>query len=174
MTSDSIMAYNGIEPAIDPEAIILPGARVVGNVTIGAGSSVWFNSVIRGDETPITIGEKTNIQDLVMIHSTKGISETHIGNGVTVGHAATLHGCIIEDNVLIGMGAIVLDNARIGEYAFIGAGAMVTGGTVVPPRTLWLGSPAKMKRELRPEEIESINVTRELYHQKALGYTTEK
>ena len=174
MTSDSIQAFDGIFPAIDPEAIVLPGARIVGNVTIGAKSSVWFNSIIRGDESAITIGEMTNIQDLVMIHSTKGISETHIGNGVTVGHAATLHGCIIGDNALIGMGAIILDNARIGECAFIGAGAMITGGTVVPPRTLWLGSPAKMKRELRPEEIDNIIATKELYYQKALAYTAEK
>jgi carbonic anhydrase/acetyltransferase-like protein (isoleucine patch superfamily) len=132
---------------IDPTAYIAQGAVVLGDVQIGKDSSVWYNSVLRGDTDRITIGEATNIQDLSMIHADPGIPCV-IGNRVTVGHRAILHGCIVEDDCLIGMGAIVLNGARIGRGSLIGAAALVLEGTVVPPESLVLGFPAKVVRQV--------------------------
>ena len=126
-------------------------AAVVGDVTLGENSSVWFGAVLRGDEGAITVGDGSNIQDNCTLHGS-----VRVGNRVTVGHNAILHGCTVEDGALIGMGACVLDGAVIGEQSLIGAGALVTGGTVIPPRSLVLGSPAKVKRELTEEEVASL------------------
>ena len=144
------------------DIVLLAGARVSGNVTMGKGCSVWYNAVIRGDEAPISIGENTNIQDNAVLH-TSHEPALIVGSGVTVGHSAILHGCTVGDNTLIGMGAIVLDGAVIGRDCIIGAGALVTGGTVIPDGHMALGSPAKVVRPLRPEEIEHNRINAEAY-----------
>ncbi len=143
--------FDGISPKVGENTFIADNAAIVGDVTIGENSSVWFGAVIRGDEGKITIGNNTNIQDNATVHS-----ETKIGNGVTIGHNAIVHGCEIGDNVLIGMGATILDSAVIGEDSIVGAGALVTGKKVFPPKSLIIGSPAILKRELSEEEVESI------------------
>lgn len=136
------------------DVVLLEGARVSGQVTMGRGCSVWYNAVIRGDEAPISVGENTNIQDCAVLHTTEGYPLT-VGSGVTVGHSAILHSCAVGDNTLIGMGAIVLDEAVVGRDCIIGAGALVTKGTVIPDGSMAFGSPAKVVRPLTPEEIES-------------------
>jgi carbonic anhydrase/acetyltransferase-like protein (isoleucine patch superfamily) len=130
---------------IDPTAFIAQGAIVLGDVVIGGGSSVWYNSVLRGDTDRITIGAQTNIQDLSMIHADPGIPCV-VGNRVTVGHRVILHGCVIEDDCLIGMGAVLLNGVKIGSGSVIGAGALVLENTEVPPGSLVLGFPAKVVR----------------------------
>ncbi len=137
------------------EVLILPGAAVNGDVTLGRGCSVWYNAVIRGDVSPIRIDEDTNIQDNAVLHTSYQFPLV-LGRGVTVGHGAILHGCTVEDNVLIGMGAIVLDGAVIGRDSIVGAGALVTKNTRIPPGSMVLGSPAKVKRALTEEEIAAI------------------
>ena len=143
-----IYSFDGITPKIADSAFLAESADIIGDVTIGDGSSIWFGAAIRGDEGKIVIGENSNIQDNATIHS-----NTKIGNGVTVGHNAIVHGCEIADNCLIGMGATVLDGARIGEGSLVGAGALVTGGKEFPPKSLILGSPAKLVRELSDDEV---------------------
>ena len=150
----------------DETVILLPGARVNGDVTLGPGCSVWFNAVIRGDEAPIAIGENTNIQDNATLHTSYG-HPMNVGSGVTVGHNAILHSCTVGDNCLIGMGAIVLDDAVIGRDCIVGAGALVTKRTVIPDGSMVLGSPARVKRALTPEEIDGI-------HRNALAYVRDK
>ena len=139
----------------DEDVIILPGARVSGDVTIGPGCSIWYNTVIRGDEAPIIIGENSNIQDNSTLH-TNDVQPLVIGNYVTVGHNVVLHSCTIEDGCLIGMGAIVLDGAVVGENSIVGAGALVTKGNVIPAGSMVLGSPARVKRPLTEEEIAGV------------------
>jgi carbonic anhydrase/acetyltransferase-like protein (isoleucine patch superfamily) len=132
---------------IDPTAYIAPGAVVLGDVQIGRDSSVWYNSVLRGDTDRITIGDATNIQDLSMIHADPGIP-CSVGNRVTIGHRVILHGCTVEDDCLIGMGAVVLNGAKIGHGSVIGASALILEGTIVPPDSLVLGIPAKVVRQV--------------------------
>ena len=132
---------------IDPTAFIAPGAIVLGDVHLGAESSVWYNAVLRGDTDRITIGEQTNIQDLTMIHADPGVPCT-IGCRVTVGHRVILHGCTVEDDCLIGMGAIVLNGARIGRGSIVGAGALVLEKMEVPPGSMVVGSPARIRRDV--------------------------
>ena len=127
------------------------GAVIVGNVTIGDESSVWYNAVVRGDQAEVVIGSGTNIQDGAIVHCSTGFP-CHIGNGVTVGHNAVVHGCTVGHNTLIGMGSVVLDGAVVGDDCIIGAGALVTGGTVIPDGMLALGAPAKVIRPLTEEE----------------------
>ena len=140
-----------ISPKLSDNTFIADSAAVIGDVTLGKNVSVWFGAAIRGDEGSIEIGDSTNIQDNATVHS-----KTKIGCGVTVGHNAIVHGCTVGDNVLVGMGAIVLDGAEIGEDSIIGAGALVTGGKKFPPKSLILGSPASVKRELSEDEVASI------------------
>ena len=139
---------------IDSTAYLAQGAVVTGDVTVGADLGIWYNAVIRGDEAPIQIGARSNIQDNATVH-VDADAPVRIGEGVTVGHNAIVHGCTIGDNTLIGMGAIVLDNAVIGRDCIIGAGALVTEGKTVPDGTVWFGSPAKQARQMRPEDIEA-------------------
>lgn len=134
------------------DVVLLPGARVSGEVTIGRGSSVWYNAVIRGDESAITVGEDTNIQDNAVLHTSHDLPLV-VGSGVTIGHSAILHSCTVGDNTLIGMGAIVLDGASVGRDCIVGAGSLVTGGTVIPDGSMAFGSPARVVRPLREEEI---------------------
>jgi carbonic anhydrase/acetyltransferase-like protein (isoleucine patch superfamily) len=151
-----IIPYKGKMPKIDPTVFIAPTAVVIGDVEIGENSSVWFNAVIRGDVYYIRIGNNTNIQDGSVIHVTTDTYATIIGNSVIMGHNVVAHGCTIKDKALIGMGAILLDNCEIGEQALVAAGSLVPMGMKVPPRTLVAGMPAKVKRELTPEELARI------------------
>jgi carbonic anhydrase/acetyltransferase-like protein (isoleucine patch superfamily) len=148
-----IITYADHTPHIDPSAYVQASAQVIGDVEIGAHSSVWFNVVIRGDIYPIRIGARTNIQDNATIHVTGGRWATAIGDDVTVGHGVILHGCQVADRCLIGIGAIVLDGARIEADCLIAAGSLVAPGRRIPAGHLAKGSPAKVVRPLRPDEF---------------------
>ena len=147
-----IVPFEGVTPTLAANVFVAPGAVIVGDVVIGDASSVWYTTVVRGDVMPIRIGARVNIQDGSVIHVTSRTSPTHIGDDVTIGHRAIIHGCTIERGALIGMGAIILDNAVIGEGSLVGAGAIVTSGTIVPPGSLVIGAPARVKRPLTDEE----------------------
>lgn len=152
----------------DDDVVILSGARVVGDVTIGPDSSVWFNAVLRGDSSPIIIGRGCNIQDNVTVHCDPGYPTT-LGDYVTVGHGAILHGCTVGSHTLIGMGAIVLDGAVIGDHCLVGAGALVTGKLNAPAGSLILGNPATVRRPLTQEELEEVeNAAQGYIHEKEL------
>ncbi|WP_295751927.1 gamma carbonic anhydrase family protein [uncultured Oscillibacter sp.] len=142
------MAYQLRET--DENVLICDGAKVSGDVTLGRGVSVWYNAVLRGDDGAITVGEDTNIQDCAVLHE-----ETRVGAGCTIGHGAIVHGCTVGDNVLIGMGAVVLNGAVIGDDCVVGAGALVTGKMNAPAGSMILGSPAKVVRSLTEKEIAS-------------------
>lgn len=150
-----ILKFKEFYPKIDSTAWIAPSADVIGNVTVGENSSVWFNCVIRSDVNKVVIGKNTNIQDLSMIH-TDTHTQTIIGDNVTIGHKVMLHGCKIEDNCLIGMSATILDDAVIGKGSIVGANSLVTSGKVFPPRSLIMGSPAKVVKELTKEDEEKL------------------
>ncbi len=174
-----IRPFNGIMPQIDHSAFIAETAVIIGDVQIGPESSIWYNVVVRGDVNYIRIGARTNIQDQCMLHvsSPKAADDPGapltIGNDVTIGHGVTLHGCTIAENAFIGMQAIIMDKAVVGTGALIGARALVTEGTIIPPYTLWLGSPAKLKRELTSDEIIKLRKTAENYIGYAALYRNE-
>ena len=138
----------------DENAVILPGAAVVGDVTLGPDCSVWFNAVLRGDGKPIVLGRGCNVQDCAVLHS--DVFPTVLGEYVTVGHGAIVHGCTVGDNTVVGMGAIVLNGAKIGRNCMVGAGAVVTGKTDAPDGSLLVGSPAKVVRPLTDEEVAGL------------------
>lgn len=148
-----IRTFGDQAPRLHGSVFVAEDAVVVGDVEIGADSSLWYGTVVRGDVNAIRIGARTNLQDHTVVHVTSRTHPTTLGDDVTVGHRVVLHGCTVHDRCLVGIGAIVLDGAVIGPDAMIGAGALVAPGTVVPPGTLWLGAPAKQKRPLTPEEI---------------------
>ena len=174
-----IKAFQKIHPEIDPSAFIAETAVIIGEVHIGPQSSIWYNVVARGDVNFIKIGSRTNIQDLSMLHVThkKHADDPGapliIGDDVTVGHSVTLHGCTIENGAFIGMQAMVMDKAVIGQGALIGARALVTEGTVVPPHTLWVGAPAKFKRELTADEQAWLKKSPDNYVKYALQYIND-
>ncbi len=141
---------------------VAPGAHVIGDVRIGEDVSVWFGAVIRADNEPIRLGARSNIQDLSVLHSDPG-SPLTLGEGVTVGHKVTLHGCTIGDNCLIGIGAIILNRARIGANCLVGAGSLVTEGKIFPDGVLIMGAPARLVRELTPEQIEGLTRSADHY-----------
>lgn len=147
-----ILPVKGISPVWGEECFIAPNATIVGDVEMGKRCSVWFNAVIRGDVNRITIGDETNIQDGAVIHATYLRASTHIGNRVSVGHNAIVHGCIVKDHVLIGMGAIVMDNAVIEEFCIIAAGAVVLENTICESGYLYAGTPAKKIKPLTDEQ----------------------
>ncbi len=151
-----IRAFEGVSPRIAESAFVEESASVIGDVVIGDESSIWFHTVIRADMHHIRIGKRTNIQDLCCLHVRYKAGATILGNGVTVGHHVILHACTIADRVLVGMGAIVMDGVEIGEDCLIGAGALVTPGTIVPPRSLVLGSPARIQRSVTRDEMDLI------------------
>lgn len=155
-----ILPVNGIMPQIPDDCFVAPNATIVGDVQMGNNCSIWFNAVVRGDVNKIRMGNKVNIQDGACVHCTFEKTETILGNSVSVGHNAIVHGCVVEDNVLIGMGAIVMDNAHIGTGSIIAAGAVVLEGTVVPPGSIYAGIPAKKVKDVSPElmkgEVERI------------------
>ncbi len=148
--------HRGRLPVLEPSAYVDASAQVIGDVHIGAHSSVWMNAVIRGDVNSIRIGQRSNVQDGTVVHVMHDTHPTVIGDDVTVGHAAIVHGCTIGDRVLIGMGATVLNGATIGDDTIVAARALVTEGAVIPPRSLVMGSPARVKRPLTDEEVASI------------------
>ncbi|MBK5244350.1 MAG: gamma carbonic anhydrase family protein [Eubacteriaceae bacterium] len=148
---------------------IAKSADVVGKVKLGDFISIWFQTVLRADIEPITVGDRTNIQDGTVVHVAPGYP-TLIGEGVSIGHNAIIHGCEIGNNVLVGMGAILLNGAKIGDNSIVGAGSLVTQGKVFPPNSLILGSPAKVVRELREEEVTSIQVNAQEYLELMQGY----
>ena len=151
-----IRTFQGIIPVIPKSCFIEDTAVVIGDVVMGEQCSVWFHTVIRGDVHYIRIGHRTNIQDLSMLHVTHDTHPLIIGSDVTIGHHVVLHGCTLKDRVLIGMGAIVMDGALIGEDSVVGAGALVTERTIVPPKSLVLGSPAKVRRPVTEKELSWI------------------
>lgn len=151
----SVLSVAGSSPAIDPSAFIAAGARVIGAVALGEGSSVWYNAVLRADGDTITIGAGSNLQDSVSVHVDRG-SPVRLGENVSVGHNAVVHGCTIGDGSLIGMGAVVLNGAVIGDGCLVAAGAVVLEDTVIPSGSLVAGVPAKVRRELSTEEREGI------------------
>lgn len=150
-----IKGYQGIEPKIDETAFIAESVDVIGQVTIGKNANIWYGSVLRADDNYITVGENTNIQDGSVVHISEGYP-TVIGNNVTIGHKAIIHGCEIGDNTLIGMGSIVLDGAKVGEFTLLGAGSLVPPGKEIPSGVLAMGSPAKVIRELSEQEKENL------------------
>lgn len=148
--------YRGRLPAIDPSAFVDDTAQVIGDVAIGPESSVWMGAVIRGDVNDIRIGARSNVQDGTIVHVMHGVHPTRIGDDVTIGHGAIVHGCTIGHRVLIGMGATVLNGAVVGDDCIVAAGALVPEGMVVPPRSMVMGMPAKVKRGLSDAELASI------------------
>lgn len=158
----NILTYRGKTPHIDPTAYLAPGAQLIGDVTIGDHSSIWFNAVLRGDINRIVIGHHTNIQDLSLCHVADNLA-CLVGNYVTVGHRAILHACTIGDEVLVGMGATVMDGVVIGNQSIIGAHALLTKGLQVPPGSLVYGSPAKVISQLGETERHAIKGWAEKY-----------
>ena len=168
-----IGSFKGIYPKIDESNFIAHSADVFGDVQLGSRTSVWFNATIRGDVNVVRIGRESNVQDNAVLHCTGGTGPLHIGSRVTIGHGAIVHGCTIGDNVLVGMGAVILDGATIGSNTIIGAKALVTGGTAVPPGSMVLGIPAKVVRPLSDKEITEIGVFADKYLANIDGYRAE-
>jgi len=154
---------------LDPSAFVAPGAVVVGDVTLGPRSSVWFNAVVRGDSAPVEIGEESNLQDLCVVHEDEGLP-ARVGARVTIGHRAIVHGCVIEDDCLIGMGAILLSGARIGRGSLVGAGALVREGQIVLPGSRVIGLPGRVVGEVAPEQRERFRESAAHYAALARSY----
>ncbi len=162
-----IQTFDGHTPRLHPTSWVHDGAWLIGEVELASEASVWPTAVMRGDMGPIYLGESSNLQDGAVCHNTGGSSTTRIGARVTVGHRAVLHGCIIEDDCLIGMGAIVMDNAVIGRGSIVGAGAVVLGGRVIPPGSMVLGAPGKVARAVTDAEKQWIDYSWQVYVDRA-------
>ena len=160
----------GLKPKIDKSVFIADGVRIIGDVELGEGVTVWFNSVIRGDVNSIKLGPNCNIQDNSCLHVEYGKYSLTLEEGVTVGHSVTLHGCYLEHNCLVGMGTTILNGARIGAESIVGAGALVPEDMIVPPRSLVLGCPAKLRRTLGEDEILSLHESAQRYTKYGLSY----
>jgi carbonic anhydrase/acetyltransferase-like protein (isoleucine patch superfamily) len=166
-----LRSHRGRTPRVHPTAYIDSSAQVIGDVEIGEESSVWMAVVIRGDVNRIRIGRRSNVQDGTVVHVMKDTHATTIGDDVTIGHAAVIHGCTVEDRCLIGMGTILLNGARIGTGSIVAAGTLVVEGMEVPPRSLVMGSPGRVKRALTDEEIAGIQTLADRYVAYRLDYT---
>lgn len=151
------------KPKLAESIFVAPNAFIIGDVEIGARSSIWYNVTIRGDVMPIRIGNEVNVQDGSVIHGTYGKAAVEIADRVTIGHQVTLHGCKIGRECLIGMGSVLMDNAEIGENSIVGAGSLVTEGAKFPPCSLIIGRPAKLKRALTQEEVDSLGYSADNY-----------
>ena len=162
--------FKGVSPTLAASCFVAPSASIIGDVVIGEDSSVWFGTVIRGDVFPIRIGARTNIQDNAVVHVTGGRSATTIGDDVTIGHLALVHGCTIGQNCLIGMGSIILDDAVIEDECLIGAGALVTPRMRIPARSLVVGSPARIVRTLSDADVDRIRASALTYVDMARSY----
>lgn len=158
--------YRGVSPRVDATAYVDQSAQVIGDVQIGAESSVWMNAVVRGDVHWIRIGDRSNVQDGTVVHVMNGTHPTTIGNDVTIGHGAIVHGCTLGDRVLVGMGAILLNGATVGADSIVAAGTLLTEETRIPPRSLVMGSPGKVRRPLSDAEVASILQ----YSERYVGY----
>ncbi|MCT4635923.1 MAG: gamma carbonic anhydrase family protein [Rickettsiales bacterium] len=163
MNKSCVFPYKGILPKIDEGAFIAPNSSIIGDVTIGKGSGVWFNCVIRGDVEPITIGENTNIQDGTVIHCTRGGGKTVIGDDVTIGHKALLHACILQDGCFVGMGAILMDGVVVETGGMVAAGSLVTPNKRIKKGEIWAGNPAKFFRNMTQEEVDYIMISANNY-----------
>lgn len=168
-----LIALDGIAPRIHPSAYVQASAQIVGDVHLGAESSVWFNAVLRGDVFHIRVGARTSIQDNSTVHVTTGRHATLVGDDVTVGHNVVLHGCTVGDRCLIGIGAILLDRCRVGDDCIVAAGALLTPGTVIPPGHLVLGSPARVVRPITDAERAHILLSARGYTANAARYRTQ-
>lgn len=166
----TILPFRGVLPVLHESVFLADGARVIGDVELGANSSVWFNAVVRGDVCPIRIGELTNVQDNCTLHVTHDTGPLNIGDRVTIGHNAVLHACTIKDRVLIGMGAIVLDGAVIEPHTLVAAGTLVRPGFTAPSGVLVAGVPAKVKRDLTEAEIKNIDESPDNYARYVAAY----
>ena len=166
--------YRGRLPVVHASAFVDDSAQVIGDVEIGEDSSIWMTVVVRGDVNVIRIGRRTNIQDGTIVHVMHDTHPTRIGDEVTVGHGAIIHGCTIHDRVLVGMGAIVLNGATIGADSIVAAGALVVEGATIPPRSLVMGSPGKVKRTLTDAEVASIREYAENYVRYKQDYQPER
>lgn len=143
-----IRSYKGVRPTIPASCYVDPSAQVIGDVVLGEHASIWMNAVVRGDVNAIRIGARSNVQDCAVLHGMRDLYPVHIGERVTIGHNATVHGCILEDEVLVGIGAVILNNARIGTGSIIAAGAVIPEHTIIPPGSLVAGVPGKLRRSL--------------------------
>ena len=169
-----IRPFRGVLPQIPSSAYIDESAQVIGDVQIGEQSSVWCNAVLRGDMYYIRIGNRSNVQDNSVIHTRTGEYPTVLEDEVTVGHSVTLHGCYIERGALIGIGSIVLDDARVGAQSLVAAGSLISPGTVIPPRSLVMGAPGRVKRELSDDEVLGLNSFWQNYVKFTEAYLNEK
>ncbi|HLA11174.1 MAG TPA: gamma carbonic anhydrase family protein [Pyrinomonadaceae bacterium] len=169
-----IRPFRGVHPQIHPTAFVEESASVIGDVHLGEESSIWFNSVVRGDVHFIRIGARTNIQDNSVIHVRHHSHPTILEDQVTVGHSVTLHGCYVERSALVGIGSIVLDDARIGAYSIVAAGSLVSPGTIIPPHSLVMGIPARVKRPLSEEEVRELDVFWQNYVEYTRMYREER
>ena len=158
----SSFEFRGLSPVVSPGAWVAPSATLVGGVRVDEGASVWFGAVIRADSAPIEVGEGTNVQDNCVLHTDAG-APLFLGRNVSVGHSAILHGCTVEDDVLVGLGAKLMNGSRIGAGSLVAAGALVTAGTQIPAGSLVVGAPARVVRPLRDEEVEEIKDNARLY-----------
>jgi carbonic anhydrase/acetyltransferase-like protein (isoleucine patch superfamily) len=162
--------YRSITPVVHPTAYVDESAQIIGDVEIGAESSVWMNCVVRGDVNIIRVGRRTNLQDGTIVHVMRDTHQTRLGDEITVGHGVILHGCAIEDRCVIGMGAILLNGATIGHDSIVAAGTLVPEAMLVPPRSLVMGTPAKVRRPLTESEVASIRDYAERYVGYRLDY----
>src|SRR6201998_1960224 len=164
-----IRAFKGITPTIPATCYVDPSAQIIGDVALGEHASVWMCAVVRGDVSEIRIGAHSNVQDCSVLHGMKGQYSVHVGEYVTVGHSVTLHGCVVEDRCLIGMGSIILNGAKIGAGSIIAAGTLIPERTVVEPGALWMGFPGKLRGERDRKDQDTIM----RYAQNYLGYNEE-
>ncbi len=162
-----IRSYKGTTPTIPASCYVDISAQVIGDVVLGENSSVWMNAVVRGDVHSIRIGKNSNVQDCAVLHGQRNLYSVTIGDWVTIGHNATVHGCVVEDACLIGMGAVILNGSHIGEGSIIAAGAIIPEKTIIPPRSLVAGVPGKVRRELSDKDRELIM----MYANNYLDYT---
>ena len=164
-----IRSYDGHTPVVHESCYVDASAQVIGDVVLGERASVWMNAVVRGDVHSIRIGARSNVQDCAVLHGMRHLYPVHVGEGVSIGHNATVHGCVVEDNCLIGIGARVLNNARIGEGSIIAAGAVIPEGLVIPPRSLVTGVPGRIRRAVTAADFELI----EMYARNYLEYSAQ-
>jgi carbonic anhydrase/acetyltransferase-like protein (isoleucine patch superfamily) len=165
--------FRSIHPKVHPSAFVDMSAQVIGDVHIGPESSVWMNVVVRGDVNHIRIGSRTNVQDLTLVHVMRETHPTVIGDNVTIGHSAVVHGCTVEDLCLVGMGAILLNGCRVGAGSIVAAGTLVPEGMIVPPGSMVMGVPGKVRRSLTPEEDASIKWYADNYVRYRLDFQAE-
>ncbi|MCC6274440.1 MAG: gamma carbonic anhydrase family protein [Leptospiraceae bacterium] len=158
-----IYEFKGVRPNIHETAFIAPSAEVIGNVTVGKNSSIWFQTLVRGDVNYIKIGENVNIQDMSVVHVARDKFPTLIGDNVSIGHRAIIHGCILNNFSFVGMGATLMDGVELGEYAFVAAGTLIPPGKKIPPGVLVMGSPGKIIRDITDEDREIITRTAKNY-----------